>query len=463
MSLIHDQEQTHEQHAALYTEALRPQFHFTARYWKDYRLNPQQHQEGWINDVNGLVYHAGEYHFFAQRWWSCWLHAVSTDLIHWQELPPAFGKGGQFGGTQSGGAIVDTTNASGLGNGSEPVMVAFWSSTDNENQCMSYSTDRGRTWTKYAHNPVLAHPYRDPNVFWYEPGHKWIMILYGPPDNSYVLFSSTNLLNWEKLSTIPDMYECPDMFPLLLDGDPAREKWVVVDGSGDYLVGRFDGQRFEAETPKLKGDYGRNFYASMTFDGMPREDDRRIQMAWMRGGEYPDMPFNQQITFPCELTLRTLPEGVRVCRYPIREIERLYSREFALSNRRLAPGENPLDEVDGAGAAFDITAEFDLSQSSCDEIAFGLCGSPVKYDVRNQLLDACGSRTELKPRSGRIQFRLLVDRMSVECFGNRGEVSVTNVAQAQAIAPALSLQAVGGDLWITSLTVHELNSIWPSA
>src|SRR4029434_804646 len=143
------------------------------------------------------------------------------------------------------------------------------------------------------------------------------MILYGPPDDSYVLFSSTDLLHWEKLSTIPGMFECPDMFPLLLDGDAGQAKWVVVDGSGDYVVGRFDGQRFDGQTVKLKGDWGRNFYATMTFDGVPREDGRRIQLAWMRGGVYPDMPFNQQLTFPCELTLRTLPEGPRLCRSPV--------------------------------------------------------------------------------------------------------------------------------------------------
>ena len=128
------EEKANEPRAELYKESLRPQFHFTARYWNDYRLNPQQHQEGWINDVNGLVNYDGEYHFFAQRWWSCWLHAVSTDLLHWKELEPAFGEGGEFGGTQSGGGIVDYTNASGLGTGHEPAMIVFWSSTDNQSQ-----------------------------------------------------------------------------------------------------------------------------------------------------------------------------------------------------------------------------------------------------------------------------------------------------------------------------------------
>jgi levanase/fructan beta-fructosidase len=455
---MHEQENTNEQRAALYQESLRPQFHFTARYWDDYRLNPQQHQEGWINDVNGLVFYDGEYHFFAQRWWSCWLHAISTDLLHWQELPPAFGKGGPMGGTQSGGAIVDYTNASGLGNGTDPVMVAFWSSTDNERQCISYSTDHGRTWVKYAHNPVLVHAHRDPNVFWYEPEHKWVMILYGTPDNSYVLLSSTDLLHWEEMSTIPDMYECPDMFPLLLDGDAAREKWVVVDGSGDYVVGTFDGRRFTPETPKQKGDHGPNFYATMTFDGMPTQDDRRIQMAWMRGGDYPDMPFNQQITFPCELTLHSTPAGMRVFRSPIREIERLYASTVTLHEQTLAPGQNPLAQVNGE--LFDIVAEFDLTKSSCDEIVFNLRGNLVKYDVGQAQLDACGSRAGLQPSAGKLQLRLLVDRMSIEAFGNQGAVSITNVARAQDTQPALSLSAHGGNVFITSLAVHTLNSIW---
>ena len=326
------------QRPELYQESLRPQFHFTARYWNDYRLNPEQHQEGWINDVNGLVYLDGEYHLFAQRWWSCWLHAVSKDLVHWEELPPAFGKDERFGGTQSGGAVVDYNNTSGLATGKTPVMVAFWASTDNNRQCISYSNDRGRTWVKYAGNPVLVHPQRDPKVFWYEPAKKWIMVLYGPPENSYLLFESKNLLQWKKIGQpIPDMYECPDMFPLALDGNPARTKWVIVDGAGAYQIGTFDGARFRAETKKRPGDYGRNFYATMSWVGMPEQDGRRVQVAWMRGGSYPGMPFNQQISFPSELTLRTGADGIRLCRNPVREIASLYQDSFNLRHKVLSP------------------------------------------------------------------------------------------------------------------------------
>jgi len=144
---------------ALYHESLRPQFHFTARYWDDYHIEPgNDGHEGWINDVNGPIYFDGEYHVFGQRWWHCWLHAISKDLVHWEELRPAFGKDEKFGGTQSGTCVIDYQDVSGLATGATPVMIAFWAAVDNKRQCISYSNDHGRTWTKYAKNPVLEHP-----------------------------------------------------------------------------------------------------------------------------------------------------------------------------------------------------------------------------------------------------------------------------------------------------------------
>jgi len=445
--------------AELYHESLRPQFHFTARYWNQYTLNPQAHQEGWINDVNGLVYLDGEYHLFAQRWWSCWLHAVSTDLVHWVELPPAFGKDEQFGGTQSGGAVIDYNNTSGLATGKTPVMVAFWASTDNNRQCISYSNDKGRTWKKYAGNPVLVHPERDPKVFWYEPQKKWVMILYGPPGKSYLLFESKNLLEWKQMGEpIPDMFECPDMFPLPVDGDAAHTKWVVVDGNGAYVIGDFDGTHFRAETSKQSGDYGRNFYATMTWVGIPKQDGRRIQVAWMRGGTYPNMPFNQQISFPCDLTLHKDPEGLRLHRNPIREIAKLYYDDFGLREKRLEPGENPLASL--RGDTFDIAMELDLAKSSASEIVLNARGNTVRYLVKEGAMESCGVRTALKPRLDRIRIRVLVDRMSIEAFGNDGTVSITNVAAPGAAKTPLSLEAIGGSAFLASVNVHRLRSIW---
>jgi fructan beta-fructosidase len=451
----------------LYQETKRPLFHFTARYWNNYSLNPGRHCEGWMNDMNGLVYNAGEYHLFAQRWWSAWLHATSTDLIHWKELKPAFGEGGRFGGTQSGGCVVDHKNSSGLGDGETPPMIAFWSSTDNLNQCISYSLDRGATWKKYENNPVLVHAHRDPNVFWYEPDGKWVMILYGTDETGeelaehmiYNVFKSDNLLEWTKLDTNIPGYECPDMFPLLVDGERGQQKWIVIDGRGDYIVGQFDGKSFAAEDTKKRGDYGRNFYATMTFDNMPKSDGRRIQMAWMRGDDYPDdMPFNQQASFPCELSLRRLTEGLVLCRYPVREIERLCAATFELTAHSLREHENPLSSIEGE--CFDIEAKIDVAGSTCDEIIFSLRGNTVKYDVRNESLDSHGTVVPLEPRSGSIALRILIDRLSIETFGNNGEVSITNISHHNEETPRLSLRAIGGAAHLTSLTVRTLRSMW---
>jgi levanase/fructan beta-fructosidase len=191
---------------------------------------------------------------------------------------------------------------------------------------------------------------------------------------------------------------------------------------------------------------------------MPETDRRRIQVGWMRGGAYPDMPFNQQITFPCALALRTLPEGIRMCKSPIHEIEKLYGERFVLRDTILKPGDNPLADV--KGELFEIVVEIDISKSASDQMVLNVRGNLVTYVVADKQLVSCGSRVTLEPRSGQIQLRILVDRMSVETFGNWGEVSITNCVPSQDVQPPLSLCAVGGCTFIASLTVHELQSIW---
>ena len=159
----------------LYQETLRPQFHFTARQWTMNRLNPGPKEEGWLNDMNGLIYYDGEYHLFAQRWWKCWLHAVSRDLVHWTELEPAFWEEHSETGDQSGTCVVDYQNTSGLSpDKANPPMVAFWSRNDNRTHCICYSLDHGRTWKRYEKNPIMVYPERDPKVFWFiVPTNRW--------------------------------------------------------------------------------------------------------------------------------------------------------------------------------------------------------------------------------------------------------------------------------------------------
>ncbi|MBM4032594.1 MAG: hypothetical protein FJ291_12520 [Planctomycetes bacterium] len=438
----------------LYHERLRPQFHFTARQWTRHRLNPGPHEEGWINDVNGLFYLDGEYHLFAQRWWSCWLHAISKDLIHWEEVQPAFGKGGKFGGTQSGSAVVDANNTSGLATSKDtPAIVAFWSSTDNLNQCISYSNDRGRTWTKWDKNPVLAHPERDPRVFWYEAGKKWVMILSGP-GNTYVLFDSTNLTSWRKLSTLKGFFECPDMFPLPVDGDRSRTKWVVIGGDGSYTVGDFDGMTFKPDAEPRRTS-GPHFYATQTWNHIPEKDGRRIQIAWMRGGKYPNMPFNQQHTFPCELTLRTVGGTARLFRKPIAEIATLHKSKAEEKTRTLAAGEEL--KLAAKGDLFHILAELEMEAGA--EAAFRIRGETLAFT--SDKLSIQGFTAPMAPDPKRLRLELLVDRTSIEAFGNDGEASLS-ACFLPSDAP-LALKCTRGTLKVVSLTIHELASIWRGA
>jgi fructan beta-fructosidase len=438
----------------LYREALRPQFHFTARQWTRHQLNPGQREEGWLNDLNGLVHYAGEYHLFAQRWARCWIHAVSTDLVHWTEIQPAFWDDRRFGtGVQSGGAVIDWKNTSGLSpDPKNPPMVAFWSGFDNFSTCISFSLDRGRTWTKYARNPVLRHPERDPKVFWHEPSGRWVMVLYG--GGAYILFTSPDLLDWtEQKEPIPDSFECPDMFPLPIDGDLARQKWVLVRGSGHYSVGGFDGKRFIEETPRLPCDHGPNFYATMSWGDIAGQPGRRVQLAWMRcDGKsiYPDMPFNQQVSFPCDLTLRTFGGSLRVFREPIHEVERLHGARHAWENRVLEAGAKwPLAV---AGDLFHILAEVDIPKGS--ELTFRIRGEAVV--IADRFL-SCRSRTA--PAAGGIRkVEILVDRTSIESFANGGEVSLS--ACFRPAGAGLAVECEKGPATVRSLVVHEMESMW---
>ncbi len=437
----------------LYHEAFRPQFHFTARQWTMDRLNPGMQQEGWVNDLNGLIYYDGEYHLFAQRWAKCWIHAVSRDLIHWTELRPAFWEEKAGSGVQSGTCVIDYNNTSGLSpDRSKPAMVAFYPRWDNRSQCIAYSLDHGRTWRHYAKNPVLIHPERDPKVFWYAPGKHWVMLLYG--QGQYHILTSTNLLSWvDAHHPIKDSFECPDFFPLPVDGDRANMKWVLIQGNGNYSAGTFNGVEFKEETGRRPCDVGPNFYATQTWNNTGTGDGRRIQAAWMRGSDFPDMPFNQEISFPCELTLHSTRNGLRLFRKPIREIALLHNGQDVWTNRLVKAKE--VLPLEPSGRLFQIVAELNISDGA--RLIFDIRGIPVILTSKT-----IESGTAPASVAGRIKtVEILVDRASIEAFVNQGEISSTRFVLPQ--ANGLSAKAEGGPVTIRSLTVYPLKSAWTDA
>jgi sucrose-6-phosphate hydrolase SacC (GH32 family) len=337
--------------ADLYQEKFRPQFHFTARQWTLRKLNPGPREEGWMNDPNGLIQAYGEYHLFAQRWAKCWIHAVSNDLVHWTELQPAFWEDHRFGtGVQSGGAVLDKDNTSGLSpDAGTPPLVAFWSGFDNRSQCISYSLDKGRTWTKYRKNPVFVHSERDPKVFWYAPKKRWIMVL--SDAGSYVFFSSKNLLDWTELKDpIPDCFECPDMFQLPVDGNLDRQKWVLLRGNGKYSIGEFDGAKFTPETGQLPCDLGPNFYATQSWGDIAGQPGRRVQIAWMQGGRYPDHAVQPADDLPVRPDASLVPGGVQDLQAAGRRNQEHLRKEARLERRGPQPRQEP--SAGGFGQSF---------------------------------------------------------------------------------------------------------------
>jgi protein-L-isoaspartate(D-aspartate) O-methyltransferase len=443
---------------SLYNETHRPQFHFTPK-------------KNWTNDPNGLVYYRGEYHLFFQhnpkgiKWGNMtWGHAISPDLVHWEELAPAI-EPDELGTIFSGSAVVDWKNTAGFQTGDENVLVAIYTSAGAHvsplkpfTQSIACSNDRGRTWIKYEGNPVLGNikgSNRDPKVIWHEPTEKWVMALF-IDGNDYVLFGSPDLKRWEHLSDIhfPGTSECPDIFELPVDGDPDDTRWVFWGANGSYLIGTFDGVTFKRESDVLQAELGANGYAAQTYSDIPQEDGRRIQISWMNGGKYPAMPFNQQMSFPVELTLRTFPEGIRVCRQPIMEIECLHDRVQTWEDCPLMAGQNLIPETDCE--LFDIRAEIEPG----DTDVFGLFvrGLDLRYNVNDRTITFLGKTAILEPVDGRIALRLLIDRTSLEVFGNRGKVSMSFCFLPEAADHNLEVYTQGGTANVVSLTVHELRS-----
>ena len=237
-------------------EKFRPTYHFSPLY-------------GWMNDPNGMVYKDGEYHLFYQynpygsKWGNMnWGHAISKDLVNWEHRPVAIAPDA-FGTIFSGSAVIDHHNTAGFGAGA--IVAIYTQNSDRQVQSIAYSTDNGRTFTKYENNPVLvseARDFRDPKVFWYEGTKRWIMVLAVGQEMQF--FSSPNLKDWTFESSFGkghgahgNVWECPDLFELPVEGTNEK-RWVLLCSLGDgpfgdsatqYFVGSFNGKEFVNESP----------------------------------------------------------------------------------------------------------------------------------------------------------------------------------------------------------------------
>ncbi len=439
-----------------YDETYRPQFHFTPEY-------------GWMNDPNGMVYLDGKYHLFYQynpygnMWGNMhWGHAVSTDLVSWTYLPTAIAPD-SLGAIFSGSAVVDMNNTAGFG---KNAMVAIYTSAGKvQAQSIAYSTDKGRTFTKYAHNPVLPNPgisdFRDPKVSWNEVSKQWIMTL--ATKQTITFYGSPNLKEWTKLSEFGEgigshagVWECPDLFPMIYEG---KTKWVLLvsinpggpnGGSAtQYFIGNFDGNRFTADPLPypLWIDYGRDNYAGVTWSNIPKADGRRIFLGWMSNWDYanqaPTKNFRSANTLPRELKLRNNGEHLVLSSLPVKEVRMLRGVSKAIPNQIVVKESTVLQLLPQNKGTYEI--EMNLSPKAASN--FGLALKNSKEEILKFSFDLKNKKLSIdRTKSGRVDFnkafaagmtapilkkgnykvRILVDKASVELFVNDGETVMTS-------------------------------------
>ncbi|HEU5100708.1 MAG TPA: glycoside hydrolase family 32 protein [Roseiflexaceae bacterium] len=472
------------------TDILRPLYHFTP-------------PSGWLNDPNGMVYDAGEYHLFYQHhptslvWDSMhWGHAVSRDLVRWEHLPIALAPDA-LGTIFSGSAVVDERDTAEFGVGA--LVAAFTYAADRtQTQALAFSADHGRSWIKYAGNPVLLPEdgrvdFRDPKVFWYGQGGvgHWMMAL--SAGDSIWLYRSPDLKHWVRTSIFGHGYgahggvwETPDLFELPIDGEPAT-KWVLVvavmtgapaGGSGvQYFVGEFDGATFTCDDPPEHvrwADLGADFYAPQSWSNVP--GGRRIWLAWMNNWSYarqvPASTWRGSMTLPRDLALTRTSEGVRLTQRPTPELARLRGARHSWSHQTIAAGRHMLEGV--VGDALEIVAVFNVDPTAAERFGVQVRvgeqeRTTIGYDARRGELYLDRSQAgqmvpgfdlpqaaplALKDRP--LELRIFVDRASVEVFAEDGRVVLTNQIFPSAASSGVALFSEGGPAQLIALDVYEL-------
>lgn len=459
-----------------------------------------------MSDPNGMVYFEGEYH----QCYQCtgrWGHAVSRDLLHWEHLPLAL-VGDELGDIWSGSAVVDWRDTSGLFHGGAGLVAVFTHFKQGlQSQSIAYSIDKGRTWIKYAGNPVIPNPglkdFRDPKVLWHPETGRWVMVV--SADKRVRFYSSPNLIDWTFESEFGEghgshaaVWECPDLFPLAVDGNEDVVKWVLhvsvgdneeTDGStAQYFIGEFDGRQFVNDRPGDEvrwTDFGQDFYAAVSYSDIPEEDGRRIWLGWLSNWKYPfgapTEPWKGAMSISRALSLRTEGEAVRLVQQPIGELKRLRGESSYLRELRVEDGVIRLNFT-GSSYELEATVEWEkidefgirFRTSDSEATAAGYCARTNELfldrtrsgfsDMRNRSGNPARFAKRFNaPRyrsANRLKLHAFVDASSVELFFDDGLQVFTTLIYPDSGSVGLELFAAGGKAVFTCLSIHNMKSIW---
>ena len=450
------------------TDYYRPVYHHTPLY-------------GWMNDPNGMVYKDGEYHLYFQynpygsKWGNMhWGHSVSTDLIHWNHLKPAIARD-TLGHIFSGSTVVDKNNTAGYG---DNALIALYTSASDEHgqiQCMAYSTDDGRTYTKYEKNPVLLpfdglKDFRDPKVFWYEPDKKWVMIV--SADKEMRFYASQNLKDWEYMSAFgkgygaqPNQFECPDFIQLPVDGNKNKMKWVMLvninpgcmfGGSAtEYFVGDFDGKEFTCDTkPEVVKwlDYGKDHYAAVCISNT---GERIISIPWMSNWQYANVTPIRQYRgangLPRELSLYTKDGQIYVAADVVKEVEAL-RKDTRSFDPITVKDEYKIDEiVPQTDGAYEL--EMDITPNTSGVAGFDLMNA--KGEAAKIYLDMKAGRLVMdRTASGLVAFGEKSEPHAKETDDHRKTMSV-NYQNDFALGPWAPLSLCEGKTYHLTVFVDK--------
>ena len=466
-------------------EKFRPTYHFSPLY-------------GWMNDPNGMVYKDGEYHLFYQhnpygsKWGNMhWGHAISKDLINWEHRPDAITPDA-LGTIFSGSAVVDTDNTAGFGAGA--IVAIYTQNSDRQVQSIAYSTDNGRSFTKYENNPVLtsdARDFRDPKVFWHKETQRWIMLL--AVGQEMQIFSSSNLKDWAFESSFGEgqgahggVWECPDLFELPVDGTNEK-KWVLLcnlnpggpfGGSAtQYFVGTFNGKEFVNESPSQTKwmDWGKDHYAAVTWSDAP--DNRRIAIAWMSNWQYandvPTSQYRSPNSVPRDLSLFTVDGETYLQSAPSPELLKLRDiskkRSFKVNGTRTIK-----DMIAGNEGAYEI--ELTIENQHADVIGFRLYNDKgeevdMQYDMKEKKFSMDRRKsgevgfnenfpmltwTTIESGKDELKLRLFVDKSSVEAFGDGGRFVMTNQVFPSEPYTHIDFYSKGGAYKVDSFVIYKL-------
>jgi fructan beta-fructosidase len=477
-----------------YNEPHRLQFHFSP-------------DSMWMNDPNGMVYFAGEYHMFYQYYpddivWGPmhWGHAISKDLIHWEHMPIAIYPD-SLGWIFSGCAVADLKNTSGFGTRDNPPLVAIYTYHDSngekagkadfQTQGIAYSVDKGRTWEKYQGNPVLRNPgikdYRDPKVIWHEETKKWIMIL-AVKDRVH-LYSSADLKAWNKESEFGadkgahgGVWECPDLIPMTIGG---QTKWVMLvsinpggpnGGSAtQYFVGDFNGSNFNVDHDDIRWlDWGPDNYAGVTWSNV---SNRHLFIGWMSNWAYatqvPTEKWRSSMTVPRSLKLSKVDNKLYVVSEPVVEYKSTIVNSKTKKTVKVDGIYNLSGELNFVSSTFSLEFVVDavdfsvkLSNDLDEHVTVGFDARQKQFYIDrrnsgktsfNELFPGKNTAERISADSS-IDFKILVDVGSVELFADGGEVVMTSLFFPNEKFTRTEL--IANNTEIKKLNIGQIKSIW---